>query len=326
MDTRTAEYFIAIYEEGSLVRAARRLGISQPALSNFLLKLEKQNGQPLFHRNNKKMQLTGIGRILLDGCRQIVETKNRTYSAIFAMEQTNQEHFTVGVTPHRGSGAFARIYPMFHKRFPLVAVDAHEGYQRDTLKGLNEGTTDLVIGILDQAEWDNYNFIIDQKEDMLLCVPSFHPVAQGQKGTGSEIETIDISLLASSPFIMWGDDTISGGIIDRFLSSAGITPTIIYKSNNAILIDSMLSGGIGVGFLPASYCKPNASRVYFRVSPQLSVYGGIICRKNTGLSKAQRYFIHLRRQDVIANNALIAFQNEKALEIYNEFAEEEHGL
>ncbi len=325
MDTHIAEYFLTIHEQGSLVKAAGCLGISQPALSNFLIKLEKQNGQLLFYRNNKKLQLTEAGRIFLEGCRQIIETKKLTYDAIFAREQKNREHFTVGVTPHRGSSAFARVYAAFHKQFPFISIDAYEGYQRDTLKGLNEGITDLVIGVLDQKDWGHYNFVIDQKEDLLLCVPSFHPLAQGKLPTNGPLESTDISLLASSPFVMWGNDTISGSIIDRFLCSAGITPTIVYKSNNATLIDSMLSSGIGVGFLPASYCKPNTNRIYFSVKPALSTYGGVIYRKNTELSEAQRYFIFLRIQDAITNDSDIAFQNDEALAIYNEFAEAEHG-
>ena len=84
MDTRQMEYIIQISEERSITKAAEKLFITQSALNQQLLRLEKELGAPLFHRSKVDMRPTEIGQVYLDNAREILRIKQRTYNLINA--------------------------------------------------------------------------------------------------------------------------------------------------------------------------------------------------------------------------------------------------
>lgn len=79
-----------------------------------------------------------------------------------------------------------------------------------------------------------------------------------------------------------GPDTTNRKVVLGRLSEVGMKPTIVYESNNVLLIDQMIQGGVGVGFLPDAYCRPNQHRVYFSLNPPLTCAIGTIYRKMSG--------------------------------------------
>ena len=81
MDMKTAHYFIAIAEEKSISKAAKRLYLSQPTLSSYLRKLESSVGTPLFYRD-KTLSLTPAGEVYIKGVRKIVAINNKMYREI----------------------------------------------------------------------------------------------------------------------------------------------------------------------------------------------------------------------------------------------------
>jgi DNA-binding transcriptional LysR family regulator len=318
MNVRGCEYIVAIAEEGNISQAARALSISQPTLSAYLSQTEAQLGYQLFTYARRTMTPTQVGEIYIKYCRKIIETRNRTYHMISAFYNSGQESFTVGVTPHRGARLFARVYPKFMKRYPEIMVHVKEGYIKNLRGQLVEGKIDLIIGSLGQADMKDFHIISDTKEALRLCVPKFHPMAK----MASDGNTIaEIHEFQDIPFVMWGKETIVAQILEEFFRENNVKPTGIYESNNASLIDSMLSSGIGAGFLPGSYCKPASSRVYFDMWPPLSLYNGVTCRKGEALTEAQRYFAYLiimSEQDA----SYTKHYNEEAKALIDEFGED----
>lgn len=78
MELKDIEYFLAIAEEGNLVKAAERMYISQPAMSKFLSKLENEYGTKFFIRNHNHLKLTNFGLIFLDGAKKIMDIFRQT--------------------------------------------------------------------------------------------------------------------------------------------------------------------------------------------------------------------------------------------------------
>lgn len=131
---------------------------------------------------------------------------------------------------------------------------------------------------------------------------------------------IKIDLVEGYMGAMWGDQTTNSRITKSFLARNDITPTVVYESNNALLINGMLRAGIGVGFLPASFCLPGQERVYFSITPPLRSLVGVFFSKDHVLTKAQRYFIYLitRLQAKSSQNGS-TYLNETAKKILREF-------
>lgn len=326
MNVRHCEYLIAIAETGSLSKAAKGLGISQPTLSNFLSRTEARLGHDLFERGQKVTIPTEAGRIYLEACQRVVETQKRTYQSIAALHSSFSERFTVGVTPHRGSTMFARIFSKFYQRYSDISVELREGYLATRLDGIDSGEIDLAIGTSDESFLEKYNLITITQEELLLCVPDFHPLAKLAAPIGVGYPSVDLRRFQDTPFVMWGEQTANRRIMQRLFHENGMTPTVVYESNNVLLIDSMLSSGVGVGFLPVSYCRPGQHRVYFSTIPPLKSFAGLFYKKGKKLTEAQRYFVYLCIRDHLVNsiNSLPCL-NDEARRIYGEFEEADDG-
>lgn len=323
MNTRPYEYLTAIAEKASLSKAARALGISQPTLSNFLANAEKQLGHTLFERSGRSLIPTEAGLIYLETCRRIIDIKRQTYHSIAMLSDRCSEAFTVGVTPHRGSQIFSKIFPSFYHRYPDVKIELQEGYTKRLWEGIRDGSIDLVLGTgVPEEDEKVMGFSSQSYEELLLCVPAFHPLAELAGETKGSLCSIDIRRLNDTPFVMWDSQTTNYRLIQSYLDRSGVSPTVIYKSNNALLIDTMLQSGIGVGFLPSGFCLPGQNRVYFTMNPPLKNVVGVFYRKNRELTEAQRYFIYLlsRNQISTGQNGSTYF-NAMAESINKEFEE-----
>ena len=275
MNVRTYEYMIAIAEYGCLSKAAKSLGVTQPTLSSFLANTEQQLGKALFVRHQRCVTPTEAGRIYLGACKRIVETQKRTYHAIFGIDDNYCERFIIGATPHRGTTLFARTYAKFCRRYPEVFVGLQEGYLVGLTNALEAGEIDIMIGGISDDMTERYNAIIHNREELFLCVPDFHPLAALASKPESTPATIDIRLFQDTPFVMWGNQTANSRAIRQLFQQKNITPTVVYDSNNVLFIDSILSSGAGVGFLPSSFCKVNQGRVYFSMDVPLKIGVGV---------------------------------------------------
>jgi len=293
MNIRPYEYLITIEEKGTLSGAARALGVSQPTLSSFLSSTEKQLGHVLFDRNGRTLVPTEAGLIYLEACRRIVDVKSQTYRAISDLTRRHRESFSVGVSPHRGSELFSDVYLEFYRRYPDVHIDLKEGYMTNLKTDIINGTLTMAMGTIVPEEQDMFGFSSHNREELLLSVPLYHPLSSQGSETGPVYPVTDIRRFHNTPFVMWGPDTTNFQIVDGFLKRCGVTPVILYQSDNALLLNKMLQKEIGIGFLPAPFCKPGQGRVYFSFDPPLYSMLGVFFRRDAVLTEAQRYFIYL---------------------------------
>ena len=125
MNIRHMQYMAAIAEEGSLSRAARRLGVSQPALSNWLSDLEGEFATPLFIRSGRRLTLTPAGKIYLDGCRRMIQLNSQMVRALSASAKGLKESILLGGSPIRGARTFACIFTDFRKEYPGCGPGFH---------------------------------------------------------------------------------------------------------------------------------------------------------------------------------------------------------
>ena len=101
MDTHLIEHIIKIAEEKSITKAAEKLYLTQSALNQQLLKLERELGIPLFRRAKTEMIPTRAGEIYLKGAREILRTKSRTYAEISDLTGSYKGTLSIGMTPVR---------------------------------------------------------------------------------------------------------------------------------------------------------------------------------------------------------------------------------
>lgn len=293
MNVKAYTYLIAIEENKSLSKASKQLGISQPALSKFLANTENSMGHQLFIKNKKSLIPTDAGKIYLEACHKIVNIKHQTYASINQLSLAPEKTITLGITPYRGAQFFSNIYPEFADKYPYIEIKLREGYMQEIKEEVIDGKVDLVIGTVTPSDERTFSFASTSYEQLCLAVPLSHPSAVNSNDSGEYFPVIDIRTLSDAPFVMWGSSTTNSKNIDEYLSRNNISPTVIYRGNNALMVNELLKTGVGVGFLPKSFCKANQGRVYFSTWPPVQTFNGIFYLKDRPLSEPESYIIYL---------------------------------
>jgi DNA-binding transcriptional LysR family regulator len=126
MDLRKLEYIVQIAEENNITRAAEKLFITQSALNQQLLKLEKELHTQLFRRSRINWRLTEAGKIYVAAAKQILNIKKEAYDRIYDCIDNNMSRLSVGLAPGRGISMFSAIFRKLLKFYPNVILEPEE--------------------------------------------------------------------------------------------------------------------------------------------------------------------------------------------------------
>lgn len=324
MQIKNMSYIIALAECQTLSGAGKRLGISQPTLSVFLSDLEQELGMDLFIRDKKKLLLTPAGRIYLDAARRILATQERTLQSIRQLGTAAPVEIRIGVTPLRGSEIASKIFSRFSSRYPLVRLRLMDGYMSHLRKMVLDGTCSFSLGTCFDTESPEFDYITLFREEVVIVVPSFHPLALRCTDTHGDptkrLPQAEPLELSDSPFILMTPGTSIRKISDYIFAQAGFTPTVVYESGNNTVVQNMVSGGSGIGFQPRSLARLNDPDIaYLSLSPRVFLDLCIILKKGTVLTESERYFIYLMMLNDLGDPYYTPDFNEAARAIWNEF-------
>ena len=321
------DYILAIAEQGSLSTAARQLGVSQPTLSVFLSRLETELGTDLFYRDKKRLLPTPAGRIYLEAAGRIIRVRDQTYQAIYQMTHEQSETITVGATPLRGSIMMANVFPLFHRRFPQIKLEIRESYTGQLRELVRQGQVNLALGSCYDSENPELDYAIVSQEEILLGVPAFHRLAArglAQPGYPDSLAQISIGELADTPFVLMAQGNTVRAISDAVFAQAGISPPVIFETNNNLVLSNMIRQGVGAGLLPKSVMVPGAEDiVYFSLRPRYCLNLAVLLPKRRRLTLPERYLVYLVIRRDRDNPLYHAALNRRAETIWDEFASQE---
>src|SRR5262245_23855764 len=145
MDLRQLKYFIAFAEEGKITRAAERLGMQQPPLSQRIKKIE-QHDVKLFHRKARGVELTEAGRALLENARAMVAQFEHAIETTRRTARGEQGRISVGVTPTSPFHPFVpRVIRAFRQAYPLVSLALVECFSNELVGHLRSERIDAAF-------------------------------------------------------------------------------------------------------------------------------------------------------------------------------------
>lgn len=324
MDVKRLTYMIAIADEGSLSGAARKLCLSQPTLSVCLSSLEKELGVDLFLREKKRMIPTPAGRLYLDAARQILAVRDQTYQSVRRITHTLSETIVVGASPLRGSIMMAQIFPEFSRRFPDVKVEIRESYMQELWQNVRERNVSFALASYFDTENELYDYFTISREELILAVPSFHRLAPLAAESEEHLAAVDIREFSDTPFVLLAKGTTVRAVSDFIFASAGIVPTVVFETNNLLVLSNMIRQGAGAGLLPrSSKTAGSPELVYFSLSPRYYTNLGIILPKGRQLTEAERYLAYLVIRRDRNNPLYIPSLNSAARLLWKEFEETE---
>lgn len=295
MDLRQIEYIITIEQEQSISKAATKLYITQSALNQQLLKLEKELGTPLFERKKHTMIPTYAGRIYLETAHKMIELKESTYKVIHDISNENNGEIRVAFTPEKGALMFTDVYPVFHARYPDIRFRIQEarvmGMEKLVLnKEVSFAISTTAPGLTDPQL--RYTDLVTEK--IYLIVPTSNPLSAlaGSKSWENP-QPIDLKHFEDYPFVLPSRETRLRQLVDRMQKANNMHIQPLFETSSTGTVIRMVENQLCNGFVPQSYVVPNESLVYFLPQPEEYWNRSIITLPDTYLTKAEQYFIEL---------------------------------
>nr|WP_155690469.1 LysR family transcriptional regulator [Pseudomonas aeruginosa] len=280
VELRHLRYFIAVAEELHFGRAAERLGISQPPLSQQIQALEEEIGARLFERTNRRVELTDAGRLFLDESRQVLAQVDKAVLLARRAHLGELGELKIGFT---SSAPFTSTIPSsihaFRKAYPDVHLDLQEMSSRQVLKALLEES--LQVGVIRPlALPDAVHWVELFREPLVAVLRADHPLAAGSE------DGLAIAALAEEPFVFF-PRSYGTGLYDQVIAltrQAGFSPRIAQEASEAMTIIGLVSAGLGVSILPASFRRTRVDGVVYRTlsDPEATTAVWLVRRQNEG--------------------------------------------
>ena len=201
MDLKQLEYIIKIAEENNITRAAEKLYITQSALNQQLLRLERELGTPLFYRSRTNWHPTEAGQVYVENAKKILQIKHETYSIISDIAATKKGSLSVGLTPGRGIDMFTAVYPAFHQQYPDITVEPREMSVRSQQHEIAQGRLDIGFMTLRESDRTGDVYQVIGREEFVLAIPEGHPLGAMAAPAGNPLAVMDLARLKYEPFV-----------------------------------------------------------------------------------------------------------------------------
>lgn len=296
MDLKQAEYILKIAEEKNITHAAEKLFITQSALNQQLLKLEKELGTPLFFRSRTNWRPTPAGEIYLEAAKKVLLIKQEAYSKIYDITQAQKGTISVGFTPGRGISMFSHVYPEFHNTYPYILVNPTELSVQQQQMMILSGNLDLgFMTLIESQKKNGLEYIKIASEELVLAIPSSKVNAFTiSDSTTSRFPEFDLKLLCNEPFVLTDRTSTIRELTDQIFIESGFTPNVLFETTNNHTIISMIKAGICCGIIPMYYVDHSESSIEYFSLPSHPIWDIVVAyRKGHYISKAANEFIDL---------------------------------
>ncbi len=276
MDMRRLRYFVVVAEEQNFSRAAERLHMAQPPLSDQIKRLEQALGVVLFDRSSRGARLTQAGELLLTEARRLLVQADQTAEMVRRVGEGEVGRLTLGFVPSASNSVLPPVLSKFRERYPDVQLYLQEMNPDWLVAGLHEGRIDVSFFYLPFQDRALAHEPVS-REPLVVALPETHDLA-------SEDE-VDLSDLADQPFVLPARYRMPGlyGQVVSTCRDAGFEPEAVQKEVWLMqTIVALVAGGMGVALVPASLRNLTRAGVVYRPVRGLSptVEMGVVWRRD----------------------------------------------
>ena len=271
---RQLEYFLAVADEGSFTRAADRLFVTQPGLSQQIATLEKELGGSVFSRLPRAVALTPTGRALLPHARAAVTAAERGTAAAPAATGSEGGELRIGCVYSVSLGLLPGVLRRWRAENPDVTVRLYEHRHGDTLTtAVTEGQADVGVGPV-PAQWRGRQRSLGHEEMVVLLPPNLG-ADDVMAPVGGEIA---LSRLEHVPWVQYAPDHALADVLIDACRRVGYRPRVAVRTEQTAVAPLLTAAGIGPSLVPAAIVPPvfagTIARPVPRVERELAAYTG----------------------------------------------------
>lgn len=239
MELHQLRYFVAVAETGSFTRAAGREGVTQPTLSEQVIKLEKALGKRLFDRLGRSVVLTDPGHDLLGRAQAILAAVGEAERAV--RDSAEGGRLRAGAIPTIAPYLLPAAVTRFAANFPAVRLQLQEDRTERLLADLLAGDLDLGVMALPVRD-DRLHVEKLFAEPLVMALPAGHRLA-----SKAEVKLADV---VDEPFILLDDVHCFGDQVLSFCRRGGLEPRVVCRGEQIATLLAMVAAGQGVSVVP----------------------------------------------------------------------------
>ena len=290
MELRHLRYFVAVAEEGHVTRAAERLGIQQPPLSQQIRALERELDVQLFRRKPRGVELTDAGRTLLLDARRILNEIDGALAKAKRTARGEQGRIVVGFTSSAPFHPFVpRVIRLFRENYPRVSLVLEESGTGDLMSAVRAERLDVAFIRSPVPDGEGVRVHALLEERMFAALPSDHRLS-----TKEDVAPLRLTDLAAEPFVLYRRSS-GPGLYDQIVGAchyAGFTPRIEQEAPRVVATLNLVAAGLGVTIVPESLGGMQLDGVVYRPlaePPRLLAQILLACRSLDHSASAQRF-------------------------------------
>jgi DNA-binding transcriptional LysR family regulator len=264
MELRHLRYFIAVAEEGHITRAAERLGMQQPPLSQQIKALEQELGVQLLRRLPRGVEPTDAGRAFLEEARLILGQIDHAIASTRRTARGELGHIAIGFTSSAPFHPFVpRVIRAFREASPMVSLSLDEDGTTQLIQNLREDRVD--VAFIRTPVADPAGLVVDPllEEKMVVALPDRHFLAAREDGDEAGL---DLKRLAGETFIVYRRHS-GPGLYDAIFAAchaAGFSPLVGQEAPRIVSTLNLVASGLGLSLVPASLQRMHMDGVTYR--------------------------------------------------------------
>lgn len=279
------EYVYAVYKERSFSAAAKKLYITQPALSNTIKRLESKLGFPIFDRSMSPIQLTEEGQVYIDTIIQLMEVEDKFKHFLDDRQGEVSGKLCIGGTSMLVTYTLPELISVYRKQYPQVSLSVSEFNVDEGIEQLTAGVLDLLLG--NEPLPDNiFESIHFMTEHMFLAVPRDFPVNDNLKAywqsTDNIIQgkfkeemfpTVSLEYFKEVPFICLSQKNVSYQTLLNACKEEGLNPQTILSVDQELSAYNLTCAGMGVSFVSDTLIRSTRDHphvVYYKLKDQIA--------------------------------------------------------
>jgi DNA-binding transcriptional LysR family regulator len=290
MELRQLAYFVAIAEERNFTRAAERIPIAQPSISQQIRRLEAELGERLFLRDRRGIRLTPAGQALLPYARTTLQDAEGGREAVAALSGLLTGRLTLGLVHPLPGRHFLHLLGAFHRTYPRIELTLLEDQTDALLDALADGQLHAALiglGRYDRPPPDTQSLLV-AREPVVVAVHPAHPLA----GRGQ----IPLRALQHEPMVTLTRVSKLRSTLETACHAAGFAPRIVAETSDLAVVAELAAEQVGVAVLPASGLEGAAGLVQLSlIRPALDRRILLVWRPATS-PPAGRAFLALARE------------------------------
>lgn len=288
MEIQQIRYFLAVCETKNFTKAAEQLGVSQPAITNGIKRLEAELGGPLLHREGKRVLLSELGELMQPQLASVVDQTSVAQKTAENFRLLNQAPLRVGIMSTIGPNRFSDLLARFKTENPGIELALHDGVLEDLARQLDANDLDLALLSSPDKLTDNYRTLTLYKERYVVIFAKGHRFEQ--------MPVVRLADVSGEPYV----DRLACELREMVMSvcrERGVELYAKFRSVRDDWIQSMVLGGIGFAFMPEDSITQTGLLSRPLVEPEVSRTVELVRMPGRQLTPAASAFINSMRRE-----------------------------